>query len=60
MSVIIKQTYIIPSVLTVRFVSDLMQIPSTLPQGNTDDPEIVDEDDELVKERKNSSWEPLW
>lgn len=55
-----KKAYIQPATNTKGFVNHLMEIPASLPEGNSGDPEIEDEDEELSKERHADGWGDLW
>ncbi len=55
-----KKAYIQPATDTMGFVNHLMEIPASLPKGNSGDPEIEDEDEELSKERQADGWGDLW
>ena len=56
---IYKKTYICPELRKTTFSTVLMQVPTSLPQGNDDDPVVDDEDDILTKERE-IEWGNLW
>ena len=43
-----KKAYIQPATDTMGFVNHLMEIPASLPKGNSGDPEIEDEDEEPI------------
>ena len=54
-----KKTYIQPELITEEPKMLLMQVNTSLPQGNGDDPIVDDEDDILSKDRKDK-WGGLW
>ncbi len=56
----IKKAYIEPELNFCCYSNNIMQVPSSLPQGNGDDPIVDDEDDILSKKRHNDGWGDLW
>lgn len=57
-----KKVYIQPEQTFIGFENPLMQVPSSLPQGNGGDPVVDDEDDVLSKSREKGfeGWGDLW
>ena len=61
MKQIIKKAYIEPELKFCCYSNNIMQVPSSFPQGNGDDPIVDDEGDILSKDRhKNDGWGDLW
>ena len=59
MKTTIKKTYIQPELTTEIPNIPLMQVDTSMPQGNGDDPIVDDEGDILSKDRKDG-WGDLW
>lgn len=55
-----KKAYIEPVLKQFCHSFNLMQVPTSMPQGNGDDPIVDDEDDILSKDRRNDGWGDLW
>lgn len=55
-----KKVYIQPETKCKYIDCILMQVPTSMPQGNGDDPIVDDEDDILSKERHSDGWGDLW
>ena len=61
-----KKAYIQPEVKTRKFICMLMQtVPTSIPQGNRNDPEVENENEILSKghshiESNNGDWGDLW
>ena len=55
-----KKAYIQPVLKLTQFAPGLMEVPSSFPQGNGNDPVIDNPDDELSKKRHDDDWGSLW
>ena len=54
-----KKTYICPEITETDYAGPIMQVDTSMPQGNGDDPIVDDEGDILSKDRKGE-WDGLW